>query len=72
MVWKLLLGVSGNKMGCKHVVPVHGAGLADVAEVHEVAEGSAQAGVLGARLGCAEVVFGHLVQEVVGDPTAAV
>jgi len=53
-------------------VPVHGAGLAAVAEVHEVAEGTSQAGVLGAGLGRAEVVLGHLVQEVMGDPTAPV
>ena len=54
------------------LLPVHGAGLACVAQLHQVTEGAAQPGVLGAGLGCAEVVFSHLVQEVVGDPTAAV
>ena len=63
-------GIKGVRMGL--LLPVHGAGLACVAQLHQVTEGAAQPGVLGAGLGCAEVVFSHLVQEVVGDPTAAV
>lgn len=53
-------------------VPVHGAGLAAVAEVQEVAEGTTQTRVLSAGLGRAEVILGHLVQEIVGDATTPV